>query len=92
MTKRLAFAALTLLLLAPAAGAQVFHDLPGVVTTQEYQTEPQVVCAPDDTEPRERTTRQLWGRTVYSCTQGGVTSRGSNLPPSRERDLRGYDW
>ncbi|ANH02820.1 MULTISPECIES: hypothetical protein [Shinella] len=92
MTKRLILAALTALLFAPVAGAQVFHDLPGVVTTEEHEAEDQVFCAPHYIPAPENSTKRHWGRTVYNCTRGGVTSSGSNLPLSRERSLRGYDW
>jgi len=92
MTKRLALAALMILPLAPAAGAQVFHDLPGVVTTQEHEAQDPVVCEPHYIPPPENSTKRHWGRTVYTCTRNGVTSSGSTMPLSRERSLRGYDW
>ncbi|MEW9616679.1 hypothetical protein AB3G45_22985 [Shinella sp. S4-D37] len=92
MTKRLILAALAGLLFAPAAGAQVFHDLPGVVTTQEHEAEDPVTCESRYIPPPENSTKRQWGHTVYSCRQGGVTSSGSYLPLSRERSLRGYDW
>ena len=92
MTKRLLLAALAALLIAPTAGAQVFHDLPGVVTTQEHEAEDPVSCEPHYIEPPENSTRQRWGRTVYNCRRGDVTSTSNTMPRSRERDLRGYDW
>ena len=92
MTKRLVLAALTMLLFAPVAGAQVFHDLPGVVTTEEHEAEDQVVCEPHYNPAPENSTKRRWGRTVYNCTRGGVTSSGGYLPLSRGRSLRGYDW
>lgn len=81
-----------MLLLAPAAGAQVFHDLPGVVTTEEHDAEQQVVCEPRYEPAPENSTKQRWGRTVYDCLRSGVTITGSGQPLSRERDLRGFDW
>jgi hypothetical protein len=90
MTKRLLLAAFAALLLAPASGAQVFHDLPGVVTTEEAE-EP-VSCSPHYIPPPENSTKRHWGHTVYNCTRGGVSSSGTYLPLSRERSLRGYDW
>jgi hypothetical protein len=92
MKIRLALAALTLLFAPAAVQAQVFHDLPGVVTTQEHEAEERVDCTPRYIPPPENSTKQHWGRTVYDCTRSGVTSTGSGMPLSRERDLRGLDW
>jgi len=91
MMIRLALAALTLLCV-PAAQAQVFHDLPGVITTQEHEAEAQVTCEPRFVPAPENSTKRHYGRTVYDCTQNGVTSTGSFMPPSRERQLRGLEW
>jgi hypothetical protein len=92
MTKRLVLAALAAMLLTPVASAQVFHDLPGVVTTEQDEAEEAVSCSPHYVPPPENSTKRQWGHTVYNCTRGGVTSSGSYLPLSRERSLRGYDW
>lgn len=92
MMIRLAFAALTLLLSVPAAQAQVFHDLPGVITTQEHEAEEQVTCAPRFEPAPENSTQRHYGRTVYDCTRNGVTTTGSGMPSSRERQSRGLDW
>lgn len=92
MKIRLALVALTLLLAPAAAQAQVFHDLPGVVTTQEHEAEEQVVCEPRFVPAPENSTKRHYGRTVYNCTRSGVTTTGSGMPLSRERNLRGLDW
>ncbi|MCT7665920.1 hypothetical protein [Shinella kummerowiae] len=92
MTIRLTLAALAMLTIAPTAQAQVFHDLPGVVTTEEHEAEERVTCEPRYVPPPENSSRQIWGHTVYDCVRGGVTITGSGQPLSRERNLRGLDW
>jgi hypothetical protein len=92
MTIRLTLAALAMLTIVPPAQAQVFHDLPGVVTTEEHEAEERVTCEPRYVPPPENSSRQIWGHTVYDCVRGGVTITGSGQPLSRERNLRGLDW
>jgi hypothetical protein len=87
-----ALAILALLLCVPAARAQVFHDLPGVISIEEHEAEEQVVCQPRYEPAPENSTRQRFGKTVYDCTRSGVTVTGSGMPLSRERELRGLDW
>jgi hypothetical protein len=92
MMIRWAVAAVILLMSVPASQAQVYRDLPGVVTNEEHEAEPQVACVPRYVPPPENSTSRHYGRTVYDCTRNGVTTTGSRMPPSRERQLRGLGW
>jgi len=75
-----------------AAGrGEVFKDLPGVVTTEEHEARDDVVCVQKLVERPTSRWREM-PRLMYSCTQGSLTFEGSQLPPSRERELRGMNW
>lgn len=91
MKTRMAPVLMAALLAASGAGAQVFKDLPGVVPTEEYEHRDKPKCEAS-LEQREPTDSDWMPRTVYTCTQNGITSRSTRLPLSRDRAMRGLDW
>jgi hypothetical protein len=74
--------------------AYPFTDLPGVKSQEDKAAAAaanEVVCTRsyDDTDVRR------WGEfkhPVYTCTQNGRSFSSRNPPPSRERELRGFNW
>jgi hypothetical protein len=91
MKTRMALVLMAALLAASGAGAQVFKDLPGVVPTEEYEQRDQMKCEASLERP------DLYGsdrmpRTIYTCTQNGITTSSTRMPLSRDRAMRGLDW
>jgi len=91
MKTRMALVLLAALLAASGAGAQVFKDLPGVVPTEEYEHRGQPKCEAS-LEQRDASDSDWMPRTVYTCTQNGITARSTHMPLSRDRAMRGLDW
>lgn len=94
MKTRAALALLALLMSAVGGQAQVYKDLPGVVpsdATAEYSGKNATTCQLRVEVPSQDSSRWM-PRNVYVCEKNGITSTGTRLPTSRERELRGWDW